>query len=174
MKLQDFKQFHAGRQIQPTRSQLVIPSFSLPGQSWLGASRLLLEYPIGNSNNFALRVPVAQFGENFVAAIRYVDDGTVVFRWKLFNDVDEILWYPVYAGETIGLGAVVEIWSVNTEDTPVLNELEILESSVLVFPSPCSVCCAVPGNSTLLVVRDPTIVYPYSYCDPFCLPISVG
>lgn len=172
MKLQDFRQFSEAIQVQPTRSQLVLPAFTLPVHVWGGASIILAEYPIGNEYFFSFKVPVDAFGAFFVPAIRWVED-SVVSRFLFFEHELMELFYPVYTGEVIGPEAVVEIWSVNSEEVPELEEQKILESSVLAFPPACQVCCSISSSSTLLVVREPTIINPYAFCNPFCLPLEV-
>lgn len=172
MKLQEFRKFSAPELVQPTRARLAVPAFTLPVPTWAGASLIIAEYPIENDYYFSLKLPIDAFGENFVAAVRYVEDG-VVFRFLLFEHDDMVLYYPVYNGEVLGADAVIEIWSVNSEEAPVLVAAKILESSVLAIPTGCGVCCEIPRSDSTLVVREPTIIDPYSYCNPFCLPIEV-
>lgn len=171
MKLQEFRRFNEAQLVQPTRTKLVLPGFTLPIPTWEDASLLLAEYPVGNAYNFSIKLPIEPFGENFVAAIRWVED-EIVSRFVLFEHEDMVLFYPTYQGEVIGAEAVLEIWSVNSEEAPT-SPVKIFESSVLVFPSECGVCCEIPAASYSLSPRQPTIINPYSYCSPFCLPLEV-
>lgn len=167
MKLQNFRRFSTTDYIQAQRTELVIPAFTLEASTWNGASTLLAEYAIGNTENISIKKPVSAFGENFVAAVRWrVDD--VYFRYVFWADNDAVLFFPVYNGEVIAASAVIEIWSVNTTDAPTLAENKILESSILVFPREgCSSCCRQPSSQILLVQTGP-IVLPPGECNPFC------
>lgn len=171
MKIQDFRKFEKFLAIQPTRLKFVLPAFTLDASAWTGASVIVAEYAINNNYWFSFKLPIDAFGENFVAAIRYVS-GSAVIRAKLFDHDDAVLYYPLYAGEKIGLNAVLEIWSVNTANAPTLAADETLYSSVLEFPDDCPSCCSQPDVSQVLA----TIAFvnvPYGYCNPFCLPLSV-
>lgn len=172
MKLQEFKKFATPRITQAVRTQLVLPAFTLPVSVWAGASVIIAEYAINNTNNFGIKLPVDEFGTDFVPAIRWVD-GDVVFRFLFFSNDSMVLFYPIYDGEVIGPDAVIEIWSVNSGGAPTLSADEILESSVLIFPNNCGVCCAQPSGSQLLTFKEPSIISPYAYCDPFCVPLQV-
>lgn len=166
MKLQQFKKFSTVDYIQAQRTELVIPAFTLEASTWAGASALLAEYAIGNTTKISLRKPIKAFGENFVAAVRWQSEG-VYYRFVFWEDIDAVLYFPIYNGEVIAAGAVIEIWSVNTTEAPTLASAKVLESSVLVFPSECGSCCVQPSSQVLLVQTGP-IVLPPGVCNPFC------
>lgn len=172
MKLQEFRQFNKATVLQPVRGQFVVPAFTLPAETWDGASLLVASIPLNNSSSFSLKLPIDTFGENFIAAVAYVS-GDFMARWKLFDHDDAVLHYPVYAGEVLEAGARIEIWSVESDEDLVLAEAKIIEASVLTFPQACSQCCEVPSSVTALSLVSPSEINPYAYCNPFCLPLEV-
>lgn len=173
MKRQNFDKFGNPTIIQPERVQMIIPAFTLSASVWAGASVVLAEYEIGNDYYFSFKKPVPVFGENFVAAVRWHEgDDTTIRRFKFWADPDDldVLYYPIYAGEKVGLSAVIEIWSVNTASMPTLDDDETLETSVLTFPSiqTQSCGCTVPSSIITLTQTDPSVLPPGAYCNPFC------
>jgi hypothetical protein len=168
VRIQEFVRFRDIQQIQPTRLYLVIPAFTLVAPTWGGSSDLLLEMPVGNSYYFTLRQVIRSFGSNIVAAVRYVEN-SIVTRYKLFDHADAVLYYPLYAGDVIGPNAVIEIWSVNSTDIPLLATTKTLETSVLAFQtSTCTSCCSNPDAFITLVPSAATVLSPGDPCNPFC------
>jgi len=167
VRIQDFSKFRDMNLVQPTRVQLSIPAFTLPVPSWHGASDLLVEYALNNVDyKLALRTPLRKFGSNFVVAIRWKEDD-IYYRFVFWSDPLAVLFFPLYDGETIGLNATIEIWSVNSSSAPTSPGV-VLESSQLVFPvNSCQSCCIVPLQVITLVATGP-IVLPPGVCNPFC------
>lgn len=176
-QLQKFRQYSRPQVVQPTRTKFIIQPFTLSPSTWAGASIILAEYNLGNSDYLlSFKAPVEQFGENFIAAVRWLEENnTVVFRYKFWDDPLAVLFYPIYSGETIGTNGVIEIWSINTTSAPMLSEDEILYSSVLNFPRNfgCNQCCVLPDVSTLLLPTPESQIGPCSYCNPFTLPMNI-
>lgn len=170
MKQQDFARFRDTSLIIPQRARLIIPAFTLAASAWGGASILLAEYPLANTQWFSIKTPIRVFGKYFVPAIRYYDaDNDVVYRYKFWEDVNSVLFFPVYNGERMGLSSIIEIWSVNSLNAPTLSAQKILQSSVFVFPADsCGDCCTLPSSEQILAATAPTIDLAYSYCQPFC------
>lgn len=171
VKKQQFSKYSAATVIQPERVGFVVPDFLLSVPVWSGASTVLAEFPIGNTNYyFSLKLPIAAFGSNFIAAIRWKVSDTC-YRYKLWDNALGVLYYPIYAGERIGLNATLEIWSINSASAPTLDADTTLYSSVLVFPSGdigtgCS--CDPPSSIVTLVQTAASPQPPASYCNPFC------
>lgn len=167
-QIQLYRRFFSADFVQPARTQLLIPAFTLAVPTWNGASDLLAEYALSNTNIFSIRKPVVAFGSNFVAAVRWTSaDGEAYFRYVFWVDDSAVLYFPVYNGEAIGANAVIEIWSVNSAEAPALASAATLESSELVFPETCGYCCHQPGESITLVQTGP-ITLPPGVCNPFC------
>jgi hypothetical protein len=168
MKLQDFRYYKSATLIQPQRVKIIIPDFSFSLPTWSGASDLLGEMELSNDYYFSLKLPIRSFGAGFILAIRWRDEG-IDYRLKLWEDVGEVLFYPLYNGEIIGLNAVVEIWNINTNDAPVNASAFTLYSSLLAFPNgSCCACCSNPDVSQTLAVVAADPCAAYSYCNPFC------
>lgn len=170
MRSQQFQKFHDISVVQPERIEIVVPTFLLSVPVWAGASTIIAEYPINNTDYyFSLKMPVKKFGFNFMAAIRWIT-GNIVNRFKFWEDTKGLLYFPLYNGEKIGLNAILEIWSVNSLSAPELDDNYTLFSSVLIFPESATACCccAVPGAVITLAQTAPTLLLPYAYCNPFC------
>jgi len=167
MKTHWSKKFNSPNVINPRRNTFLLPSFTLAPSTWSGASLLLSLYSFGNTDySFSLKLPIVAFGENFVAAVRWVSNG-IVYRYKLWDD--GVLYFPVYNGERIGLNAVLEIWSVETTEAPDLLDNYIFYSSVFTFPPNCCPCLAEFGNEILLtLLPTPDPIPPDTFCNPFC------
>jgi len=170
--MRNFAYFIPPTIIEPSRVQIVLPAFSLVAPIWAGASGILAEYPIDNTAPFSFKLPIEQFGENFIAAIRWMEDGDIFVRYKLFEHDDAVLYYPLYDGEQIGENAVLEIWSVNSTDAPTLDIDYTLYSSQLVFPAgettQCSACCQNSESVITLVATPASELPPGAACNPFC------
>jgi len=160
------------RLIEQQRVQLVLPAFTLAVPVWAGASGILAQFPINNTEPFSFRLPIGVFGENFIAAIRWMEETDIFVRFILFPHDDAVLYYPLYGGERIGANAVIEIWSVDSVNAPVLEDNFTFESSQFVFPTSeqgqCFSCCANPSESILLVMTEPSVLPPGNACNPFC------
>lgn len=171
MRIQSFKQYSRGTIVRPERATFIVPAFSLNAETWAGSSNILAEFPFENTDyQFSLKLPITQFGSAFIAAVRWVEDD-VIRRFKLWDDADAILFFPLYDGERIGLNARLEIWSLNTANDPTLDDDYTFYSSVLAFPSTllgCSTVCTVPSASLTLTQASPSVLPPSAYCNPFC------
>lgn len=168
MRIQQFNYFRDVNLIQPQRAKFIVPAFTLTLPVWSGASDMVAQFDIGNEFWFSLKLPIRPFGENFILAIRWSEDG-VAYRFKLWDDEDAVLFYPVYAGERIGPSAVLEIWTVDSDAAPVLSANQTLLTSFLAFStSSCCSCCDNPDVQQLLVLSEPSVLPPYAYCNPMC------
>lgn len=169
MRKQAYNRFRKLLVNQVERTQLVIPAFLLSAPTWAGASDLLQEYQIANDYYFSLLLPILSFGENFAFAVRWTDGDGVIRRFVLWVNDDAILYYPLYAGERIGPNAIFEVWSVNSESAPSLDDNQVLYTSVLTFPfEGCACDCATPEAVTTLAATAPSPLPPYAFCNPFC------
>lgn len=152
---------------------MVLPAFELAASLWAGSSTLLAQYNIENTEDFSLRLPIEAFGENFVLAIRWLIDTDIWARYKLWEDDRAVLNYPVYAGQRIGTSAVLEVWSVDSEESPTLLNDYVFETSVLVYPygqtsSSCNSCCSNPTSVITLEAVPAEELPPGASCNPFC------
>lgn len=99
-----------------------IPAFSYSGIIWKGASEIVVQYNYTTTKNFILRtLPIKPTGVDFVPCIRYRVGG-VVYRYKLWGDIGEILpTTPMYNGEVIKKNCVIEIWNIEGYTTVTLS-----------------------------------------------------
>lgn len=149
MKTHWFNQFAEPTLKQPSRTTFVLPAFTLNPDTWAGASQLLATWSFENATYaFSLKLPLSQFGENFVAAVSWIEDG-VTIRYVLWEDADAVLYHPLYNGEKIGENALLEIWSLNTDQAPTLDDDETFYSSVFDIAPTCP-CTTVIASQTLL------------------------
>lgn len=158
--------------IEPQLAQFLLPAFTLAVPAWAGASGILAQYPFNNTTPISLKLPIGSFGSNFIAAVRWMEQEDIFVRYLLFEHEDAVLYYPLYNGERMQPGAVLEIWSVDSLVAPTLEEDLTLYSSQLIFPiveqGRCGCCCENESLITTLVPVEPTVLPPGSPCNPFC------
>lgn len=88
---------------------LTIPSFSI-NATWRGASEIIAKFNFSLTANFTISRIIEQ--ENFCACISWKPTSTTIVRYKLWKDVGEILYVPLYNGEKIGNNFSIEIWNI--------------------------------------------------------------
>lgn len=93
---------------------LPICSFTVDS-GWLGASYIRAEYSYTASRKFGLQRPIVPVS-TFCLCIRCERDG-VIYRYKLWEDVGERLFVPLYDGELIERSFVLELWTVQSSNT---------------------------------------------------------
>lgn len=123
------------RVITDLNQKLEVPIFSAANlPAWSGASYVVARLIIQMGFLWSFRVPVIPPSDTFVAAIRWTEGEGIVRRFKLWQNIGELLSYPLYSGELIpAANAVLEIWSVEgentaeilTEWTPMITLLEL-------------------------------------------------
>ncbi len=116
-----------GRTVKKLKSYYTIPAFSVDN-NWRGASEIIyrFDFPAGLItllNIFPITPPT---GSNFCPVVAWKVGETFV-RYKLWEDVGEILWLPLYNKEKITASEFyIEIWNVNPSAEA--TGLETLES----------------------------------------------
>lgn len=137
---------------------MTLPAFDIPADDWSGASRMLLQIPVGNTDYmFSLKMPIRQFGPNYVVTIAWEENGATS-RYKLWEDVGEDLHYPVYSGERIGLNAIFEVWSTDTTASYSNPIARTFETSILLFTPQPGCFCVNPSSEIILTALDPTSI----------------
>jgi hypothetical protein len=104
----------AGSAVTKKHTVLYLPEFSV-NTVWRGASEIVKEflYELANSISIVRRSTPAN--ANFVACIAWKPTSNTIVRYKLWEDVGEILYVPLYNGEKIGTNFSIEIWNVKPE-----------------------------------------------------------
>lgn len=117
------------RRVDNVKYALCVPAFSKSAPNWNGSSYITIEFVGSVDESFSLLKPLRKpTGVNYCLAIRW-EDGEEVVRYKLWEDVDERLYAPLYNGEKIPENFVLEVWSVESSILTIqLTELQLLTS----------------------------------------------
>lgn len=140
--------FEAGAQMQPrqlnrwldvnkinklTRAStyFTIPSFDVD-VTWLGYSELVAVFNYTSANNFSIK-PIASLlpiSPNYLACVMWADSSHNVYRYKLWEDVGEILFFdvPIYTEQRIKKHFRIEIWNTNAAACSQATDIDIYTS----------------------------------------------
>lgn len=114
-----------------------LPAFSYENQPWAGASDIVAQYNYTAARNFyVVTPPTKPVGVNFGLTIRY-RVGNDRFRYKLWADDNfdsASLDCGVYNSEIIGKNFVIEVWSLEGEETSSMDEALQILSSIRAYP----------------------------------------
>lgn len=124
-----------------------LPTFSVPTPVWLGSSYIVTEFRLlGLGASFTLPYHISPPSNvNFCLAVRMpVVNGTGlgVTRRKIWENVGERLYYPLYENEVLGPDCVFEIWSTYSNSQCSLDVPFNLFISQLIQPSNLEQCCS--------------------------------
>ena len=113
-----------------------LPVFSYSSNlAWGGASEIATQFNFSASQNFVLlNRPAKPSGVNYCLTIRY-RQGADIKRWKLWENVGEILNVPLYAGQVIKKNFTLEVWTIETSTTVSNAAVLQLISGLVVIPS---------------------------------------
>ncbi len=125
----------AASYISKTLNYILIPQFSLDSIDWLGASSIQFKLSYSLPSSFTLPVSfTAPAGATFCPVIRY-DVANVPIRYKLWDNVSELLYIDLYAGQLIFKNFFIEIWNVEDFNTITNESPLILNTSRLRKPN---------------------------------------
>jgi hypothetical protein len=128
----DRRQKVSGDYIRKINNNVVIPQFNLGSFAWLGSSYIVRHFFCNLPSSFTLlELPAPNL--TFCATIRY-DVAEVPTRFKLWENVGELLYIPLYNGEVIHKDFFIEIWTINSGDDIVNETPLILQISRLLKP----------------------------------------
>lgn len=119
------------RKLTGRRSFFVIPTFSYNSVTWKGASEVVTQFNYTVDRNFVLpRTVNPPVDPNFVACIRWHDEDGNVRRYKLWQNVGEVLNVSlIRPSNVIGNNFTVEIWNIETDTSSSLaEEIEVRTS----------------------------------------------
>jgi hypothetical protein len=121
--------------VRKIRTFLTFPAFSMDN-TWRGASEIIRKYnfSVGSATSILGLFAAPPTGTNFCACISWKPTSTTIVRYKLWEDVGEIVWVDLYAGEKIGEDFAIEIWNTDNE-TITLPEDFVLTLSTLIVPT---------------------------------------
>jgi hypothetical protein len=125
---------------------LEIPAFEFTQVPELGASFIVTEFHTTVGASFVIpRIPlVPPTPLEFCLAVRFPrsnSDGLDVTRYKLWEDVGEELYFPLYNGEVIPSNCVFEIWTLENADSVELALPFRIYLGLLAQPTTARVCC---------------------------------
>lgn len=117
--------------LERTKTFILIPAFSR-AVTWLGYSDIVGIYEYESPNNFSFRdiTDSLPTNPNYVLCVSYVNDDGDVVRYKLWEDVGEIFWFPcdLYEDQFIGKTFRIEIWSINSNPAVQATDISLLTS----------------------------------------------
>jgi len=98
----DWISIHEVSAVRPERMYITLPVLADTAYTWNGASEIIAQYDYSAPNNFTLKEypTAAPTGVNYVLCIRYRIGGTV-YRYKLWQNIGEVLNVPLYNGVLI-------------------------------------------------------------------------
>jgi len=95
------------------RTYVGIPGFSI-SSTWRGASEIIAKFNYTlDAGSLSFRGITPQ--EGFVACISWKPTANTIVRYKLWENVGEILYVDLYDGESIGSNFAIEIWNTKPE-----------------------------------------------------------
>lgn len=101
--------------ITKQRTVLYLPDFSV-ASNWRGASEIVKEFRFSLDNNPSIIRIEKPTNPNFVACIAWKPTSETIVRYKLWEDVGEILYVPLYSGQRFSSNFSIEIWSTQPEE----------------------------------------------------------
>lgn len=106
----DVNPIHALTRIQ---SYIELPVFSIVSE-WKGYSEIVGVFNYTSTKNFSLKSFSEILDPNYVACIMWVDDEYNVYRYKLWENVGELFYFPIelYNDQLIKSNFRIEIWNV--------------------------------------------------------------
>lgn len=109
---------------------ITIPAFSFENV-WKGSSEIIRKYYYTLNKNFTI-LKLPEPSGNFCPVVSWKANNTVI-RYKLWSNVDEILYVPLYSGQVINKNFYLEIWT--TPNVTIENTVNIFNISRFTIPS---------------------------------------
>jgi hypothetical protein len=118
----------AGIAVTKRHTVLYLPEFEFDS-TWHGASEIVKEFRYAESNNMSIVKRSAPNNPNFVACIAWKPTSETIVRYKLWEDVGEILYVPLYDGQKINGAFSIEIWNTKPDAEATGGDTLITEDS---------------------------------------------
>lgn len=111
---------------------LNIPAFNVVN-TWRGSSEIVAKfvYSLSTPVSFISDLPIAN--GNFCPCVSWKPTSETIVRYKLWENVGEILYVPLYTGQQIGANFNIEIWSTN--NSPIVGTGDKLYLSFFQIPT---------------------------------------
>ncbi len=157
-----------------SRSQqgyIQLPVFAVTGLTWAGSSYIGVQFDFTLPANFSIpRLPVKPVGVNFILCIKW-RVGTTVYRYKLWDHNDGLLYVPLYSGQRIGKNCVLECWTISSSTTISLTTPLTIYTSLLHAYVTRHISCPTPPS--LEDATYDTACAGVSLFTPFPLPLPL-
>jgi hypothetical protein len=150
---------------------IYLPTFSTDA-TWRGSSEIVKEFLYTLDTNISFLKITQPSDPNFVACIAWKPTSNTIVRYKLWQNVGEILYVPLYNGEKIPAIFSIEIWNVKpeniTEGVLITEDGKILitedDKEILLEGSEIGTVETITSLGTALF-HTSKMVLPTSYCE---------
>ena len=144
--------------VQPQFNAAVIEAFEQANP--YSTPAIIMEYTLPNTTAVSIRLPAPDAiteNETFGCCVRYTEN-SVTYRYLISKPIwfDGIL-FPVYTGQKLGAGAVIEIWSLDDIGPAVLSEDVTFYYGPLVFQAPGQIATGGQIQATTTTLT-PTVI----------------
>src|SRR5437660_5135998 len=120
----------ASNYVKKTANFIVLPAFNIPN-TWYGASHIIAKYKYTISNKFSILKLPARPNDTFCLALTF---GIGPYRYKLWQNVGEILYVPLYTSEIIDSSFNLEVWNVTGQLLAINPGSLVIDISILYLP----------------------------------------
>lgn len=133
--------------VRKQRSSFFIPEFS-QDNIWRGASEIVIKFVYTSPNALSILEVFRTANPTYVAVVSWKPTSETIVRYKLWEDVDEILYAPLYTGQAIPSTFFIEIWNVYSARTEFGGD----ELMISLMTLPTDKCCGETINTNQLSV----------------------
>ena len=127
----------ASNYVKKTANFIVLPAFNIPN-TWYGASHIIAKYKYTISNKFSILKLPARPNDTFCLALTF---GATPNRYKLWQNIGEILYVPLYSSEIIDSSFNLEVWNTFNNANAINSSSLIIDISILSIPDICNFNC---------------------------------
>jgi len=154
-------------EIKKLNHYFVLPTFSIVGVPWYGVSHEVAQFNYSATQPFSV-IDISGFSSQFCPCIKWRHNN-IVYRYKLWDDVNEILHAPLYNAEEIGANFCIEIWNVDGVVNINLLQDKLIITSILTIPNPIN-----QTGQILECSSSPIIIADLFFNVPFNLPQTLN
>ncbi len=159
--------------LSPQQGYITLPIFEIDNLLWAGASYVSIQFDYTVASNISLiPVPVKPGGLNFILCVKW-RVGTTVYRYKLWDHNDGLLYVPLYTGQRVGKNFVLEVWTISSSETVSLSSPVNFYTSLL-HAQACHnrlACC--PSSPSLIEGDTDSLCSGDNLFTPFPLPLPL-
>jgi hypothetical protein len=127
-------------------SFITLPALYISVGEWTGVSAFQKVAALNNTTSIGLTPFAEPPNTSCIITVSYPVGVNKSVRYKLWEDVGEVIMCPLYTGQLIGPGAYFELWSV--EDSSVIALADLLIETSLVYSALLNSCCGMSSSSS--------------------------